>query len=493
MRHNVASRGLLPLSLVLPILVGACAGDETINPVFGVPLLKWEECGAGFECAALPVPLEHTAPASETFEIPIVRKPAEEPENRIGSLLVNPGGPGGSGVAWVRYAFTRLPVDVRSRFDLIGFDPRGVGGSLPSVDCLDDLDAFIALDLSPDSEAERDHVIAETKRFVDGCEAKSGDILPFIDTVSVARDMDYIRAALGEETISYVGFSYGTLLGALYAELFPSSVRAFILDGAVDPSLSGEGLIEGQALSFEEQLNDFLAACAADPACELNKEGDPAEVYDALQASIEASPMPALGMEGRSVGPGELWWGVSGALYGPKSWPKLAAAIAEAVKLGDATALLKLSDELAGRRADGTYSDSLDQYQGIFSMDNSFPRDLAYYEQKTVELEAKAPRLGAYFAYSSLPSALWPLPAAREPSPVAAEGAPPILVVGTTRDPATPYAWAVSLADQLTEGVLLTRNGQGHTGFAGKSVCVDAIATRYLIDLEVPAEGTECD
>jgi pimeloyl-ACP methyl ester carboxylesterase len=491
MPKNASSRGLL--SLLFPLFVTACAGDETINPAFRVPPLEWQDCGAGFECAAFPVPLEHSVAASEAFEIPVIRKPAAEPQNRIGSLLVNPGGPGGSGVAWVRYAHTRLPVDVRSRFDIIGFDPRGVGGSLPAVDCLDDLDAFIALDLSPDDATERARVIAETRKLVDGCEENNGDILPFIDTVSVARDMNYIRIALGEKTISYVGFSYGTLLGAIYAELYPSTVRAFVLDGAVDPSLSGEDLIEGQALSFEEQLNDFLASCAAEPACELNAEGDPAEVYDALQASIEASPMPALGFEGRSVGPGELWWGVGGALYSPNSWQDLATALAEAAKLGDATRLLKLSDDFAGRRDDGSYSNSLDQYQAVFSIDNPFPRDLAYYEKKTAELKGKAPRLGASFAYSALPSALWPLPAAREPAPIAAEGAAPILVIGTTRDPATPYSWAVSLANQLDKGALLTRNGQGHTGFAGKSVCVDAIASKYLIDLELPAEGTECD
>jgi pimeloyl-ACP methyl ester carboxylesterase len=490
---KTSSGGLLPSAILLPLFVSACAGDEAINPAFGVPPLEWTDCGAGFECAAFPVPLDHGTAASETFEIPVVRRPAEEPAKRIGSLLVNPGGPGGSGVAWVRYASTRLPVDVRSRFDIIGFDPRGVGGSLPAVDCLDDLDAFIALDLSPDTPAERDWVIAETKRFVDACEEKSGDILPFIDTTSVARDMEYIRIALGEKTISYLGFSYGTLLGALYAELFPSRVRAFVLDGAVDPSLSGEDIIEGQALSFEEQLNDFLASCAADPECELNKEGDPAEVYDALQASIEASPMPALGSKGRTVGPGELWWGVAGALYSPEGWPSLSAALTDAVKLGDATGLLKLSDQFAGRRGDGSYSDSLDQYQAIFSIDNLFPRDLAFYDKETADLEGKAPRLGAYFAYSSLPSALWPLPPAREPAPVKAEGAAPILVVGTTRDPATPYSWAVSLAEQLESGVLLTRKGQGHTGFAGKSPCVDALVSKYLINLQAPAEGSECD
>lgn len=493
MRRNPPSRGLLAVLPVLALFAGGCGGDEIIKPAFNVAPLEWQSCGGDFECAAFPVPVRHSEPASETFELSVVRIAATEPENRIGSLLINPGGPGGSGVAWVRYAVSRLPADVRARFDIVGFDPRGVGGSLPAVDCTADLDAFIALDLSPDSPAERQLVIDETTKLVDACEENNADILPVIDTESVARDMEHIRIALGEPTISYVGFSYGTLLGALYAELFPSRVRAFVLDGAIDPALSGEGLIEGQALSFEEQLNDFLAACAVDPECALTQEGDPGDVYDAIQASIEASPMPALGLDGRSVGPGELWWGVSGALYSPNAWPSLQQALFDAAKLGDATLLLELSDSFSGRLDDGTYTNALEQYQAIFSIDNPFPRELAYYDTKTAELEAKAPRLGAYFAYSALPSALWPLPAARKPAPVAAAGAAPILVVGTTRDPATPYSWAVSLAEQLESGALLTRNGQGHTGFGGKSPCVDALVSKYLIDLEVPPEGAACD
>jgi pimeloyl-ACP methyl ester carboxylesterase len=482
---------------VLPLIVlslPACAGAETINPVGAVVPLDWEACGGGFECATLAVPVRYEAPAEGAFELPVVRLPASSPPDRIGSLLINPGGPGGSGVQWVRFATGRLPLDVRDRFDVVGFDPRGVAESAPSLNCVDDLDAFIALDLTPEGEAETAHVIDVSQKLVDGCVARSGDILPFVDTESVARDMDRLRASLGEQTISYVGFSYGTLLGALYADLFPSRVRAFVLDGAIDPSLSGEALIEGQALSFEEQLDLFLAYCAADPACAFHSGAAPAAAYDVLQASIEASPMPALAdADGRSVGPGELWWGVSGALYSTSRWSKLAEALALASNAGDASKLLDLSDTFAGRAKDGTYSNSLEQYQAIFSIDNPFPRDLAFYATQTQELENKAPRLGAYFPWSALPSALWPAPAVREPAPIAATGSAPIVVVGTTHDPATPYAWAVSLADQLDSGVLLTRNGEGHTGFAGKSPCIDGIVSKYLVSLEVPAEGTACD
>lgn len=476
----------------LPLLLGACAGPEIVNPE-GVEPLAWEGCGGNFECATLTVPVDYEKKDGATFQIPVLRLPAAVRESRIGALFINPGGPGGSGVAWVRYAVNRLPAAVGDRFDIIGFDPRGVGASEPAIDCVDDLDAFVALDLSPDDPAERQHVIDETRRLAKGCDERSGDILPFVDTESVARDMDRLRASLGERTISYVGFSYGTLLGALYADRFPNQVRAFVLDGAIDPSLPGEAIIEGQALSFEEQLNDFLADCAENPICPFHSGGDPAAAYDALKASIEAGPMPALDDEGRSVGPGELWWGVGGALYSPTDWEDLAFALSAASTSGDASMLLYLSDIFTGRGDDGTYTGSLEQYQAVFSIDNPFPTDPAFYDAQTADLAEKAPRLGAYFAYSALPSGLWPLRAVREPAKTPAVGAPPILVVGTTRDPATPYAWSVALAAQLESGVLLTRNGQGHTGFAGKSACVDVAVSKYLIDLEAPAGGATCD
>lgn len=484
------------LSVNLIALQG-CTSEEGIDSADDVPPLAWEDCGNGFQCATLDVPLQYDQMDENGppgFSLPVIRLPASEPEARIGSLITNPGGPGGSGFAWVYFAASSLPDDIRKSFDIIGFDPRGVGASEPSIDCKDNLDAFIAQDLTPDSESERKAVIDVNQQFVDACAEKSAAILPHVGTLQVARDLERLRKALREPDISYVGFSYGTLIGALYADMYPNRIRAAVFDGAVDPALSGDRLIEDQALGFEQQLGDFLDDCKSHDTCAFYSNGDPHAAFDGLMAGIEMQPLPALGdPEGRAVGPGEFWWGVSGALYSPKRWARLSEALALAAEAGDSTELLQLSDAFSGREGAGHYSDSLEQYQAIFSIDNPFPRELSYYEGKAAAFSLSAPRLGAAFPYSALPSALWPYEAERVPAPALAGGSNPIVVVGTTRDPATPYAWAVSLSDQLENGVLLTRKGQGHTGFAGKSSCIDAAVSKYLIELVPPMDGTVCE
>jgi hypothetical protein len=269
-------------------------------------------------------------------------------------------------------------------------------------------------------------------------------------------------------------------------------VRALVLDGALVPKLDGPRFIAEQGIGFEQEFESFLADCAADPMCAFYSAGEPGAAFDMLRDSIEASPMAAPSGDGRAVGPGELWWAVGGALYGPSGWPKLAAALALAAGQGDASELLKLSDSFSGRRSDGSYSNLIEHYNAVFSLDHPFPTELAAYDALITELETSAPRIGVYFPYSALPSALWPLRSERVAGPFAAKGAPPILVVGTTGDPATPYAWAVSLADQLESGVLLTLDAHGHTAF-GKSTCIASAVTDYLVNLTVPAEGTTCN
>jgi len=477
------------LVLALAPTLAACSSAEP-QDLFRQPI-AWEDCGGVFSCATLEVPFEHDTPGKGTFTLPLIRRPAEDPDARIGSLVINPGGPGGSGVSWVRFASDRLPQSVRARFDIIGFDPRGVGGSDPAVDCTDNLDSFVALDLSPDTPAERQEIIDTSQALVDACMKQSGDILAYIDTRSVARDMELLREALGDDKLSYVGFSYGTFLGAVYAGLFPDRVRALVLDGAIDPALSGEEIIMQQGVGFEEALGSFFADCAARADCAFYENGDPGAAFDALAAKLEAEPL-AKAEGDRALGPGELFWGVTSALYSEKRWPKLADALASAAHAQDPTKLLALSDGSVGRNADGSYSDSIEQYEAVFSIDTKVPRDVAVYDALTDEMRVKAPRLGQYFAFSTLPTALWPLSAWHEPAPIFAKGAPPIVIVGTTRDPATPYAWSVALASELDAGVLVTREGDGHTGFGGKSACVDDLVASYLVDLKVPEDGATC-
>jgi pimeloyl-ACP methyl ester carboxylesterase len=435
------------------------------------------------------VPIDWETPDGAQFVLPLIRRPASKPESRIGSLLVNPGGPGGSGVAWARIASTVLPSKILERLDIVGFDPRGVAASTPNIDCIEDLDSFVALDLAPEDDAEKQAIVDQSDAFVAGCEERSADILPFIGSDNVARDMDALREGLGDEKLTYAGFSYGTFIGATYAEMFPDKVRALVLDGALDPNLKGEEFVYGQAIGFESQLEAFLADCAANTACKFYSNGDPGAAYDAIQASIEAMPMPA--GNGRVLGPGEFSYGVAGALYRNTRWPALAEALAAAA-MGDASKLIDLSDGYTGRSGSGKYSNTLEVYYAVTSIDTVFTKDAATYDALVADLAVNAPRLGIYFPYTAFPSARWTVQAWRQPGPVVAEGAPPILVVGSTGDPATPHAWSVSLAEQLSSGVLLTREGDGHVAFLKGNDCIDRAIADYLVDLVVPQDKTVC-
>ncbi|MBK9259258.1 MAG: alpha/beta fold hydrolase [Polyangiaceae bacterium] len=473
---------------VLSASVVGCSDDGVQTPPEAA--IPWEDCGGGFECAQFEVPFDHDAPDGRTFSLPLVRRPAKSPDARIGSLLVNPGGPGGSGKAWVLGAWLVVPSAILDRFDLVGFDPRGQAGSTPSIDCIDDLGPFVGMDLTPADSVELQLIESETAALVEGCNARSGELLPFVGTDNIVRDMDLLREALGDDKLTYLGFSYGTFLGTMYANAYPDRVRALVLDAALDPTLDGAAFIEGQARGFEAELEAFLADCAAKTTCPFHSGGDPGAAYDAIRASIEASPMPAGG--GRFLGPGEFSYAVSAPLYRPGQWRTLAEALELAAK-GDGSGLLEIADEYVDRKGSGTYGDSLEVYYGVLSIDLPFPKEMSVYETLTKKLEMDTPRLGAYFPFTALASARWPIASWREAQPIAAEGAPPIVVVGSTSDPATPYEWSVSLAKQLSSGVLLTREGHGHVSFMRGNTCIDTAVTNYLVDLDVPKDAAACN
>ncbi len=485
--HLSPRRFAAVLSLVSFLITG-CSDDAT--PVKPAVAIDWAECGGGFECATFDVPYDHDAPDGRIFTLPLVRRPARNPDERIGSILVNPGGPGGSGVAWVRGRWILMPAAISDKFDLVGFDPRGQAGSEPSIDCADDLAALVALDLTPSDANEVQTVEKEVDAFVQACQSRSGEMLPYVGTDNVVRDMDLLRQALGDEKLTYLGFSYGTFIGTMYADRYPDRVRALVLDSALDPSLDGLTFIEEQGRSFDAELNAFLADCAVDTTCAFHSGGDPAAAYDAILASIEMAPMPAVGT-GRVVGPGEFAYAVSAPLYQPSQWKRLGEALALGA-MGDGSGLLGLSDGYVDRSSDGTYGDSLEVYYGVISIDSPYPAETSAYETLAKKLEIDVPRLGAFFPFTALPSGRWPTASWRSPGPVSAEGAAPILVVGNTSDPATPHAWAVSLANQLSSGVLVTREGRGHIAFLRGNTCVDTAVTNYLVDLVVPEDGTVC-
>jgi pimeloyl-ACP methyl ester carboxylesterase len=453
--------------------------------------VAWEDCGAGFECGSLVVPQDYAHPDGATVTLSLIRLPASDTSARIGSLVTNPGGPGASGVDFVRRAaksfFTR---DVRARFDIVGFDPRGVGDSDPAVDCTDDLDALVDEDPSPDTDAEVQESATIAQDFARGCAQRSGDMLAHVSTADVARDLDVMRRALGDERLTYAGFSYGTLIGALYADAYPSRIRAMMLDGAVDPSLPPKDDVRAQIIGFEQALDSFLADCSSDGDCAFHSDGDAGGAFDALMANIEASPLPA--DDGRDIGPALAWLGVAASLYDRNSgWPALAHALSEA-RDGDGTLLARFADVLSGRRSDGTYDNELEQRIAVNCVD--FPHLTADETRELLaDLAMSAPRFGANSGLASAdPCDYWPTPPERTPARVRAAGAPPILVVGTTGDPATPYQQAVSLAGQLESGALFTYQGEGHTAYAKGVDCVNAAVDAYLIDVQAPAPGAGC-
>ena len=469
-------------------------GSSSPSGTVGGPA-TWAPCGAPFQCATVTVPIDYVHPQNGTINLALIRLPATDPAHRIGDLLTNPGGPGASGVDFVRTGAQLIfSARLRARFDIVGFDPRGVGASSP-IECVDgaEMDRLNAIDPIPDdSPAELTAIIDGAKTFDAGCEANSGSLLPFMTTVDAAKDMDLIRQALGDAKLTYLGFSYGTFLGSTYANLFPDRVRAFVLDGAIDPTLSFVDRTVQQAEGFAGAFSRFLAYCASRPTCQFYNGGHPQAAYDALVAQIDRAPLPARATgDPRPVGPGEAFTAVVAALYDQSSWPVLAQGLALAQR-GDGSILLLLADAYNERHPDGTYTNIFAANAAVNCADYTAPTDVATYEQLAPRVEALAPRFGEAVVYGSIGCAFWPLHPTRDPVAPTAKGAPPILVVGTTGDPATPYEWAVKLAKELDSGVLLTRKGEGHTAYGGKSVCIDTTVDAYLISLSVPSAGTVC-
>ncbi|GII94736.1 alpha/beta hydrolase [Sinosporangium siamense] len=466
---------------------------KTVATPYSAQKLKWRDCGAGFECAKLQVPLDYAKPEGQQLQISVIRLPASGTD-RIGSVVVNPGGPGGSGVQYARAARSILSDEVRERFDVVGFDPRGVGESAP-VRCLSarELDDYMSLDNSPDGPEEVSEFERGSRRFAAGCESESARLLPYVGTVNVARDLDVLRSALGDKGLTYLGKSYGTLIGAVYADLFPARVRALVLDGAVDPSLSSIEVNLTQARGFETAYRAFLEDCfkAADcPFRGRDVDGAMREVTELLRRS-DNKPLRNRSGDGRRITESWVMLGIITPLYDRRSWPTLRQALNEALD-GDGTTLLRMADVLIDRRGDGTYSNQTESNMAVNCVDSPYPTSLADFTKAAKEAAKEAPNFGRQVMWGSLPCAYWPVPAGKRTGTLTAKGAPPIVVIGTYRDPATPYAWAKALSRQLTSGVLLSYDGDGHTAYFTGSTCVDDAVDRYLVSLKPPAEGTVC-
>jgi len=453
---------------------------------------QWEACGDGFECTTITAPLDWHDPQRGEIELAVVRHLAERGAP-LGALLANPGGPGASGVSLVRDSVTHgFGEPLREAFDIVGFDPRGVGEST-AVRCYDadDMDEFLygipkARRGSAAWEAELQRRAAD---YAEACEANSGGILEFITTEQAARDLDLLRAVLGQEQLSYLGYSYGTFLGATYAELFPDRAGRLVLDGAIDPSVSGVEVGTTQAVGFESSLRAFFDWCLGTQGCPFTGSVDNAMAdLGALLAAVDAQPIR--GKDGRMLGADTLLTAVISALYAEENWSYLVSALSGALQ-GDAKDAFFLADFYNGRNPDGTYADnSTDAFNAYNCMD--YPPSTAQEQAATdARIRELAPTIAPYWSGVDV-CAEWPFPPTGERRQLTAEGAAPIVVVGTTGDPATPYEWAVSLADQLDSGVLVTHEGEGHTAYNGGNRCVDDAVEEFLIHGTVPDDGLTC-
>jgi pimeloyl-ACP methyl ester carboxylesterase len=490
----------------LPAPVGARTAtthaDEKVVPDlqrFYDQRLAWHAGSAGIDSATVAVPLDWAHPAGATIELALARHAATG--SRIGSLLINPGGPGGSGYDFVAQsaAYVVTPA-VLQHYDLIGFDPRGVGRSTPVVCYTDarqqDQLLYGTYDQPYGTPGWVTELEQREKAWVAACEKNTGPLLGHLDAASVARDMDVIRAVLGDAQLHYLGYSYGTYLGAMYAELFPKRVGRMVLDGAVDPTVGQLEALATQMAGFDSALRAYLADCLGGPACPFTGSADQAmhEVRTVLD-QVDAQHLVA--SDGRALDSATLGTAISETLYSEQSWPTLTAMFAQ-LSHGDADAVFEQADEYNNRSPSGRYTTNGDEvYIAVTCDETDLGTDGVDVLGDLATLDAAAPILGRHFAYDDtavLEAACdnWPVKPATLPTRFDAPGAAPIVVIGTTNDPATPYAQSVSLAKQLSSGFLFTHHGEGHTVYAQGDRCIDDHVDAYLLHGALPASDPDC-
>ena len=456
--------------------------------------IEWGPCedveGPDVECGTIDVPLVWNDPEAGDIQIAVGRIAASG--ERIGALVTNPGGPGGSGVNYLESMPYLVSPEVRSAYDLVGFDPRGVNRS-GGIECLRDeeTDDYLAAGGGSDPEAAAQLAEEWGTRVAEACEANSGDVLPYLDTYSAARDMDVLRAAVGSEQLDYLGYSYGTYLGASYAELYPSRVGRFVLDGGVDPTSTRNEFAAGQAEGFERATEAFLADCLeAGEGCPFKgSEEDAKQQLLAFFASVDSHPLdsgdpqrPLTGSLARSA--------VLLLMYDDGLWSYGRDALSAAMS-GDGSLLLSISDMSSERSAEGTYrTNGTYAITAVNCLDRPGIAEEEWVAQEAERLAEEFPTFGPSLGGNGC--AQWPVPPLREPAPIAAAGADPIVVIGTTGDPATPYQWSQSLAEQLESGVLLTFEGNGHTAYGRSGGCIEEQVDAYLLEGTVPEDGSTC-
>jgi pimeloyl-ACP methyl ester carboxylesterase len=498
-------KGVLATALVV-LLVAGCSKVVEGRAVLAVPRpgtpVHWIPCHStdpqvqvpeGAECGKLSVPLDYNKPDGDVARIAMIRFKATG--DKIGSLVINPGGPGESGIESAINLISTLPSSVTERFDLVGFDPRGVGLSMPTVWCNSDADndrlrADPQVDYSPEGIA---HIDNETKAFVQRCVDKTGkEFLTNVGTSNVVKDLDAIRVAVGDEKLTYLGYSYGTRIGGGYAEEYPQNVRAMLLDGAIDPNADPIEEDLRQQAAFQRAFNDYAADCAKDPDCPLGT--DPAKAVDVYKSLVDPLvDKPVKTQDPRGLAYSDAIVGTILALYSPSIWPRLTDGLNE-LKDGRGDMLLRLADLYMHRDVDGHYDNATDVRVAVNCVDTPAITDQA----KLIDKDRRSREIAPFMSYGKFTGhapadtcAFWPVPTSSTPHRISVKGMPPILVISTTNDPATPYQAGVDLAEQLG-GTLVTFQGTQHTVAFQGNKCIDDIAARYLIDVKMPPPDTRC-
>lgn len=461
---------------------------STLEDFYGQDL-DWSSCGK-FECAQVAAPIDWDDPAAGETVVALERLPTEG--EATGSLLINPGGPGGSGIEFLPQAATMISESVRDEFHVVAFDPRGVGQS-NAVECQDDAtkDAALSRDYPTTPEGLADFEAAQ-KAFGEACLERTGELLGHVDTQSAAKDMDLIRALVGDEKLNYLGYSYGTQLGAAYAGLFPQNVGRLVLDGAVDITLDDDASSLEQAKGFERALRNYVADCQGTTRCPLTGSVDDGltQIKSLVDEALD-NPLPT--DSGRRLTQTLAFYGIAVTLYDNASWRYLTDGLTQALDHNDGSMLLLLADIYNDRNADGTFSSNQNEaIQAVRCLDSRGNADPDHMAEQAQEILKVAPTLGESFGYGSLGCKNWPVPAVEINYDIAAPGADPILVIGTTADPATPYEWSQALAKTLESAVLLTWEGEGHTAYGRSNTCIADEVDAYLLSGTVPVEGTRC-
>jgi pimeloyl-ACP methyl ester carboxylesterase len=450
--------------------------------------INWQNCNQDFQCATLAVPIDYTKLSTGTFEIALLKYQART-SKKLGSLIVNPGGPGGSGVDYAYAAEYIFSPAILDRYDIVGFDPRGVSRSAP-IRCLNDqeLDANNNSDSKPDNEKEFQQILIDTKKYVEICTDKNKHLTSY-GTANVARDMDILREAVGDKQLNYMGKSYGTYLGTLYAQFFPDKVGRVVLDGAVDPTISNFQQTLTQSVGFDKAFSSFAKECTTKSNCSLPK-GEDAAIAEMQKLFAQAAdkPLPTKSSN-RTLSETMMVLGTASAMYDSATgWPKLRKAIKEA-QTGYGDKFLELADEYTGRQSDGRFlNNEFDSGAVIDCLDVDEPRTVAQIKRDAKSFKEQAPLFGPYLAFGGLTCKYFGQ--SQEVNIVPTTTTNPIIVIGTTGDPATPYEWAQGLNRLLTNSVLVSLTGEGHTGQGQGNACIDDQIDDFYLTGKVPTTST---